>query len=65
MEDMALDTPLSDHDDELLLLVLLVVSVFELLFDGNFNEGVDIDIQSVAESTVCQALFIHDKDDED
>ena len=64
MEDMALDTPLSDHDDELLL-VLLVVSVFELLFDGNFNEGVDIDIQSVAESTVCQALFIHDEDDED
>ncbi len=62
MEDMALDTPLSDHDDELLL-ALLVVSVFELLFDGNFNE-VD-DIQSVAESTVCQALFIHDEEEDD
>lgn len=63
MEDMALDTVEdSDHDDELLL-VLLVVSVFELLFDGNFNE-VD-DIQSVAESTVCQALFIHEEEDDD
>lgn len=67
MEDMALDTVEdSDHDDELLLLLwlLLVVSVVELLlFDGNLKE-VD-DIQSVAESTVCHALFIHDEEDDD
>ena len=64
---MALDTVEdSDHDDELLLLLwlLLVVSVVELLlFDGNLKE-VD-DIQSVAESTVCHALFIHDEEDDD
>lgn len=33
-----------------------------LLLDGNFVDG-DDDIQSVAESTVCQALFIQDDDD--
>ncbi len=33
------------------------------LLDGNFEEDGGDDIQSVAESTVCQALFIQDDDD--
>ena len=47
-----------DDDDGCAELPLLLVSA-EL--DGNFKEGEDI--QSVAESTVCQALFIHDDED--
>mmetsp|Transcript_18657 Transcript_18657/g.28390 ORF Transcript_18657/g.28390 Transcript_18657/m.28390 type:complete len:102 (-) Transcript_18657:505-810(-) len=45
-----------DDDDAELLLLLLSAEL-----DGNFKEGEDI--QSVAESTVCQALFIHDDED--
>jgi len=67
MEEMVFDivdivgTVHHEYDDEVdgceeLLLLLLSAEL-----DGNFKEGEDI--QSVAESTVCQALFIHDDED--
>ena len=61
MEEMVFDivdivgTVHHEYDDE----VDGCAALSEL--DGNFKEGEDI--QSVAESTVCQALFIHDDED--